>query len=1545
MIANRQQTPTVNLRHFARRALSSTRAARAIIHALLAMFTALTFASSAMAAVLAGWDVNGQSGGASNFGVSPLPVTTAAANVTVEGLTRGTGVSISGTGAARAWGGTDWQTASAAAAVSGNDFVTFKVTANAGYQISFTSIPKFDYRRSATGAGSGLLQYQLGNGAFNDITTLAYSVSTSGGGSIASIDLSGIAALQNVPAGTTVTFRIVNFGGTTAGGTWYVFDVANSTALDLEVDGTVAVSNGAVNGACGPANGQTVAVAPSANLCSIGIASVVSGNGPWSWTCAGSNGGSTASCSANKSAANPFTIFHMNDVHARLTPHKWVISQHGSNPDVFEDVGGAAHLAGKMLSLTAAKPDSLVLDGGDISEGNPVGDMNCTGPGGTSCSNSGYGNGGMTAFYEILHSKLKLVAGRNNRGIDALVVGNHDVRDVSYITNMEHMAATGVPVVSVNVRDISTHLPHFLPYTTVTVNGTKIGVIGYTTSSAQVGASLASTLEVVDCQWTGAPSGCNISTYVNELRNTLGVDIVILLTHDGHSDLVDPVTPVIADTGDAKVPEIAITGHWHTWSDTVWQPFPLNYKTLFAESSSYMKYIGELNVDASGGYVSAAQHVLRNSEITPDPAVELYVNSLISQYNSSSGAAVDRVVGYTNDNLLLDNRMKWWSADEYPWNGNNTAGQWITDAMKWKCDQIWSASGGCDLAVEAGGGVRSDIPAGPVTFLHVYETFPWADDTYVRISMTGQDIINFLKATNMGAGFSAALDVTAFDGIATSVLMNGAPIGLSTVYKVAINNYMLAHPPSGYTWPAGASPESDPSATLVRDSLVEFMVTQHATPATAYSVGGDRYHFNGEYSGGYRAVVTMMNDNDSKPTFEDAFIRLLSATPETLTRRGSKQVPVSLVNADGSVNPANRLAEQELYRSFLGFKTGALQPGDIIEVWGKASFFGGNPEFVDQEGVYGNGLEFRILGHDASLAKPVFMSSIGAFLNDNYKNHYVKFLATKTAADTVVDQNNQSLKIWDKTGFAAATLPGTVGQVLEVSGVLTMESFGYRLRSDQAAVSASALPAVSEVSSRVDPQPSTTGAPLTLTATASITGATYALAPLADAQVASGSAAANFGTTTNLFVESSTAAGTFGIERAWLKFSLAGIPSGSIISNATLQLWNWKSTGVSLPVEVRSGSNDSWTETGITYANQPAFGGVLDTQTLASGAVNAWYGWNVTPFVVTEFAGDKTVSLLVKPVDEALAGAPSYGFDAKEFGSNAPVLRITTQANASAVGSVRFFYRFSADNLNWGGWTQTGGTITVAPYNLSFNFQNGAGYYEFYSLATDNLGTVEPVPAFAQASVHFQPTGAAQTISFPQPSPVPVGSVFSVTATASSGLPVTFGSSTPGVCTVSLNVVSAIGVGICTVAASQSGDPGIWLPVTLSQRFAVQALSQSITFAPLPNRVLGSGSFTLSAAASPSNLPVQFASLTNAVCSVSGVTVSLVSTGTCQIIASQPGSATYAPAPSVTQSFAVTGASAGSDGDVPLPPWAQVLLALSLLTAIWRRTAGFSRLR
>ena len=199
----------------------------------------LSAGGGAYTGVLAGWDTSTLPGGSGNFGPSPLTPSTNAPNLTVVGLTRGSGVTQSGTGAAKGWGGTGFTNSAAATAVASNQFATFSATANAGYKVSFASVSRFDYRRSNTGPSAGVLQYQLGSGAFVDITNLSYSISNSTPASIGAIDLSGFPALQNVSTGTNVTFRIVNYGGTSSAGTWYVFDTASSTAPDLALQGTV----------------------------------------------------------------------------------------------------------------------------------------------------------------------------------------------------------------------------------------------------------------------------------------------------------------------------------------------------------------------------------------------------------------------------------------------------------------------------------------------------------------------------------------------------------------------------------------------------------------------------------------------------------------------------------------------------------------------------------------------------------------------------------------------------------------------------------------------------------------------------------------------------------------------------------------------------------------------------------------------------------------------------------------------------------------------------------------------------------------------------------------------------------------------------------------------------------------------------------------------------------------------------------------------------------------------------------------------------------
>ncbi|MGD9636216.1 MAG: PEP-CTERM sorting domain-containing protein [Pirellulales bacterium] len=217
---------------------------RAKVHrAILVGALSLTTSSSLLAATIAGWDFNSLPGGNANFGPSPYAATAADPNVISGGLTRGAGVSTAGTAAQRAWGGSGWDgNADAAAAIAAGDFVTFTLQPADGKTLSFSSLDPIQYRRSGTGPASGLLQYSTG-GSFTNIASLDYSSTSSSGASLSAINLSGIAALQNIQPSTQITFRIANWGASSSAGTWYLFDVGTDAGVhDFVVNGTTGVA-------------------------------------------------------------------------------------------------------------------------------------------------------------------------------------------------------------------------------------------------------------------------------------------------------------------------------------------------------------------------------------------------------------------------------------------------------------------------------------------------------------------------------------------------------------------------------------------------------------------------------------------------------------------------------------------------------------------------------------------------------------------------------------------------------------------------------------------------------------------------------------------------------------------------------------------------------------------------------------------------------------------------------------------------------------------------------------------------------------------------------------------------------------------------------------------------------------------------------------------------------------------------------------------------------------------------------------------------------
>ena len=179
----------------------------------------------------------------------------------------------------------------------------------------------------------------------------------------------------------------------------------------------------------------------------------------------------------------------------------------------------------------------------------------------------------------------------------------------------------------------------------------------------------------------------------------------------------------------------------------------------------------------------------------------------------------------------------------------------------------------------------------------------------------------------------------------------------------------------------------------------------------------------------------------------------------------------------------------------------------------------------------------------------------------------------------------------------------------------------------------------------------TTSSTIRLTVSNSTGGQLSRFNPVADAYVRGGTyASQNFGTAFVLEEKNSNLDSYD--RRTFLRFELSSI-TGTSISQATLKLYVTSLVDGTAPIAVFAVPSDSWTETGITWNNQPAFGSQLVSTSLPT---TGWTSFNVTSFVNSQLAGDKKVSLMLWDSTQAMKLVRS---NSRENSVNRPVLEVT----------------------------------------------------------------------------------------------------------------------------------------------------------------------------------------------------------------------------------------------------------------------------------------------
>ncbi len=234
----------------------------------------------------------------------------------------------------------------------------------------------------------------------------------------------------------------------------------------------------------------------------------------------------------------------------------------------------------------------------------------------------------------------------------------------------------------------------------------------------------------------------------------------------------------------------------------------------------------------------------------------------------------------------------------------------------------------------------------------------------------------------------------------------------------------------------------------------------------------------------------------------------------------------------------------------------------------------------------------------------------------------------------------------------------------------------------------------------------------------------------------------------------------------------------------------------------------------------------------------------------------------------------------------------------------------------------TGGTVPVSGVTR--------GYVDSPNTLTDDAITltIPPRPPIGNVNRNVRgslaafkitaiKTPVAQSITFAAVAPATVGDApVTLSASASSGLPVTITSSNPAIASVSGMTLSFNAAGTVTLTARQPGNSD-FLPAPEVQRslrvYSGIKVPQTIAFSDPGDPVHGVAPITLTASAS-SGLPLVFSSSNPAVATVEAGRLIARFSGTTIITASQPGDLEFNPALPVSHEITV------SPGSLTLPP-------------------------
>ena len=397
------------------------------------------------------------------------------------------------------------------------------------------------------------------------------------------------------------------------------------------------------------------------------------------------------------------TILYTNDVHT-------YIDNKSPKPTY-------AAIAALKKSIEDTGRDVLLVDAGDHIQGTAYGSM----------------DDGATII-ELM----------NEAGYDLATPGNHEF-DYGMARAKAVIQEADFPYVSCNWVDLRTGFNVLPSVKFFFVGGRKIAFVGVTTPETFTKSTPAYFMNDAQTKYIydilGGEDGQKLYDAVQKAIDKAefwGADTIIGLGHLGVDPSSSPWTSeeVIAHTHGFTA---FIDGHSHTVMANKQVTDASGKAVTLTQTGSYFKNIGKMTVGADGTITTE----LINTYDGLDAAVAATASNWISAVDDMLGEeiAVGDTKFYINDPATGKRRIR---------SGETNLGDFVADGIYTYFNEIEELH--CDVAIMNGGGIRTDVEAGPWSFKTCKTVSPFGNVACL-MSVTGQQIQDALE---FGARFAGA---------------------------------------------------------------------------------------------------------------------------------------------------------------------------------------------------------------------------------------------------------------------------------------------------------------------------------------------------------------------------------------------------------------------------------------------------------------------------------------------------------------------------------------------------------------------------------------------------------------------------------------------------------------------------------------------------------------------------------------------------------------------------------------------------------------------